>query len=427
MHITILTFGSRGDVQPYLALGVGLQQAGYNVRLAAPPPFADFIQSKGLEFMPIEGEPQAMLEGEAGQKWLENNKNNPLVVFSDYAEVVRPVLRQQFDCSLAACEGTDAIIYGFLAMVAPHIAEAANIPVFLGMLQPYTPTTAFPSVFIPPNPNLGPLYNWGSHVLMEQLFWQSFRTEINNWRQEVLGLSPWSWWGHSAASIQPILLGYSPIAVPKPSDWSLQHHVTGYWFLNEEQNWQPPSDLLDFLAAGEKPVYIGFGSMLDRCPEKTTENTIEALKRTGKRGILLKGWGGLDTKIDSDDIFTIESIPHSWLFPQMSAIVHHGGAGTTGAALRSGVPMVVTPFMADQPFWSDRMNKLGVAPSPIPHKEMTAETLARAITKVTEDERIKARSRQLGEQIRAEDGIGNTVKLIDRYLQRKPESNLVPA
>ncbi|WP_323227437.1 glycosyltransferase [Spirulina sp. 06S082] len=425
MRLTILTFGSRGDVQPYVALGVGLKQAGYTVRLAAPPPFASFIQSWGLEFMPIDGEPQAMLEGEIGQRWLENNGKNPLRLFSDYAEMVRPVLRQQFDCSLAACEDTEVMIYGPLAMAAPHIAEALNIPAFSGMLQPYTRTKAFPNCFTSPNLNLGPWYNWGSHVLMEKLYWQALGKPINQWRKDVFGLPSWPHAGHFSTPGHPILFGYSSAAIPKPNDWSSKHHVTGYWFLPDESNWQPSSALLDFLAAGEKPVYVGFGSMLNRCSERVTDNVIEALKRTGKRGILMKGWGGLSTNIDDDDIFTIDSIPHSWLFPQLAAIVHHGGAGTTSATLQAGVPMVIVPFLGDQPFWGHYMNKLGVAAPPIHQKNLTAEALTNAIATVTEDENIKARSRQLGEQIRAEDGIGNTIKLVDRYLQKKSNPTLI--
>jgi sterol 3beta-glucosyltransferase len=426
MRVTLLNFGSRGDIQPFIALGVRLKQAGHTVRLAVPSAFAPLIQDWGLDFMPIEGDIKMMLDGDAGQKWVENSRN-PIRLFLDYAELVRPVLRQQFDSTLAACEDADVIIYGFLMMAVPHIAEALNIPAFLGLLQPYTRTTAFPSCFVPPGLNLGPLYNLGSHILTEQLFWQPFRKEINNWRHEVLDLPPWPWWGRGGTPLNPILLGYSPTVIPKPDDWSSMHNVTGYWFLPEATDWQPPSALLDFLAAGEKPVYIGFGSMFNRDPERLTENIIQALKQTGKRGILMKGWGGLSAEIDDDDIFTIDSIPHNWLFPQMSAIVHHGGAGTTGTALKSGVPMVMVPFMGDQYFWGDRMKKLGVTVSPIPQEKLTAEALANAIAKVTEDENIKVRSRQLGEKIRAEDGVGNTVKIIDRYLQKKPDSSLATA
>ena len=425
MRLTILTFGSRGDVQPYVALGIGLKKAGYTVRLAAPPPFASFIQGWGLDFMPIEGEPQVMLEGEIGQRWLKNNETSPLRLFADYADMVRPVLRKQFDCSLTACEDAEAIIYGLLAMAAPHIAEALNIPAFIGYLQPYTRTKVLPNCFTEPDLNLGSSHNWESHLLMEKLYWQAFGEPIDRWRKDVFDLPPWPYPGQFSAPDCPILLGYSATAIPKPEDWSSMHHVTGYWFLPDEPNWQPSSALLDFLEAGEKPVYVGFGSMFNRCSETITENIIKALKLTRKRGILMKGWGGLDVDIKDDNIFTIDSIPHSWLFPQMSAIVHHGGAGTTASALRAGVPMAIVPFLGDQPFWGYYMNKLGVAAPPIHSSNLTAEALANAIAQITEDEIIKQRSHQLGAQIRAEDGVKNAVELVDLYLQRKSKPALI--
>ncbi|MGK7927641.1 MAG: glycosyltransferase, partial [Spirulina sp.] len=234
-----------------------------------------------------------------------------------------------------------------------------------------------------------------------------------------LGLKPWPLLGQPRTQLYPTFAAYSPSVLPKPQDWSSNYHVPGYWFL-EDEDWQPPSDLLDFLAAGKPPVYIGFGSMVSRHPEKLTATILEALQRTNQRGIIMRGWAGLNPKENNDRIFVTDSIPHHWLFPKVAAVIYHGGAGTTAAALRAGVPLVPIPFGGDQHFWGDRMQKLGVAPSRIPHKKLTAEALASAIAKVTGDESIKNRARQLGGRIRAEDGIGNTLRLIDRYLQRKP-------
>jgi sterol 3beta-glucosyltransferase len=419
MHLTMIAVGSRGDIQPFVALGVGLQKIGYRVRLAATPSFRNFIQNRGLEFTPLGADFKDFICKEAGLAWIERG-DNPINLFLDYAELVRPVLRQELDSCFAACQDTDAILYGIGILACPHIAEALRVPIFSGILQPYKRTKAFPSCFLSSYRNWGGLYNWGSHFLIEQLLWQPFRSEINRWRQEVLGLKPWPFLGESHAQTPPTFAAYSPSVLTKPKDWPSHYHVSGYWFLEDNWNWQPPSDLLAFLAAGKAPIYIGFGSMPSRHPEKLTEIIVEALQRTNQRGIIMRGWAGLNPKNNSDRLFVTDPIPHNWLFPEVAAAVYHGGSGTTAAALRAGIPLVIIPFCGDQHFWGDRMNKLGVAPSPIPHKKLTVEALARAIAKVTEDENIKVRSRQLGEKIRAEDGVGNTVKIIDRYLQKQP-------
>jgi sterol 3beta-glucosyltransferase len=171
----------------------------------------------------------------------------------------------------------------------------------------------------------------------------------------------------------PILYGFSPSVIPAPSDWNGNTFITGYWFVDESENWQPPTALLDFLQSGSPPVYIGFGSMSNRNPEQTADLVIQALALTNQRAILLSGWSGLQKANTPDSIFMIDSIPHSWLFPRVSAVVHHGGASTTAAGLKAGVPSVIIPFFGDQPFWGQRVADLGVGPKPIPRKKLTAE------------------------------------------------------
>lgn len=425
MHVTMIAVGSRGDVQPFVALGVGLQKIGYRVRLAATPSFKNFIQDRGLEFTPLGTDFKDFLCQEVGLAWIERG-DNPINLFLDYAELVRPVLQQELNSCFAVCQDTDAVFYGLGIPACPHIAEALEIPAFSCLMQPYKKTRAFPSCFLASQKNWGGLYNWSSHFMVEQLLWQPLRSEINRWRKETLGLKPYPCLGQPVSQTPPTFAAYSPSVLPKPEDWPSHYHVPGYWFLEDNKNWQPSSDLLDFLAAGKPPVYIGFGSMPCRDPEKLTATIIEALQKADRRGIIMRGWAGLNPK-NSDRIFVTDLIPHDWLFPKVAAVVYHGGSGTTAAALRAGVPLVPIPFCGDQHFWGDRMQKLGVATSPIPHKKLKLKALSRAIAKVTTDENIKVRAHQLGAQIHAEDGVGNTVKLIDRYLQKKSKSTLVAA
>ena len=191
--------------------------------------------------------------------------------------------------------------------------------------------------------------------------------------------------------------------------------MTGYWFLDPSIEWTPPADLVDFLQSGTPPIYIGFGSMGNRKPEETTRIALKALAMTGQRGVLAAGWGGLSQTDLPETVHMISSIPHSWLFPRMAAVVHHGGAGTTAAGLRAGIPSIVVPFFGDQPFWGQRVAKLGVGPVPIPKRQLSAERLTAAINQAVQNRPMRNQAAALGEQIRAEDGIAQAVSIIQHY------------
>jgi UDP:flavonoid glycosyltransferase YjiC (YdhE family) len=254
-----------------------------------------------------------------------------------------------------------------------------------------------------------------THHLVRQVMWQGFRSADKAARQEVLGLPPAPFWGpYNSPHIQglPVLLGYSSAVIPRPPDWPENNHVTGYWFLDEATDWTPPAGLMAFLEAGPPPVYIGFGSMSSRNPEETAALVLEALKQSEQRAILLSGWGGLQASDVPDSVFMIDAIPHAWLFPRMAAVVHHGGAGTTAAGLRAGVPSIIIPFFGDQPFWGQRVAELGVGPESIPRKKLTAERLAQAIQIAVSNQAMRQRAAELGERIQAEDGVGRAVDIV---------------
>jgi UDP:flavonoid glycosyltransferase YjiC (YdhE family) len=215
-----------------------------------------------------------------------------------------------------------------------------------------------------------------------------------------------------------VLYGYSRHVWPPPGGWDATNHVTGYWFLDAHADWLPPQDLLEFLDAGDPPVYVGFGSMGNRNPAEAAEITLQALQRAGQRGVLAAGWGGLSPAELPESVYMTSSIPHNWLFPRMAAVVHHGGAGTTAAGLRAGIPSIVVPFMGDQPCWGQRVAALGVGPRPIPRRKLTVEALAAAIGQAIHDSQMRQRARQLGENIRDEHGVANAVAIVRKLLPR---------
>jgi len=419
MRITIIANGSRGDVQPFVALGVGLRAAGFTVHVAAPTPFRTFVEERGLVFEDLEFDPRQVLTDELGQAWLETG-HNPFGFIGRLKPIVEPLMDQFLAATLRACEGSDAIVFSPLGVFGWHYAEAAGIPAILASPVPAVRTTHIPNPIVPPLP-LPRLTNPLAYRIPELFAWQMFGGVTNRWRVNTLGLRPLPPGGpyrRIAREREIVLHGYSPSVIPKPPDWGEHVHVTGYWFLDRPDDWQPPATLEAFLAAGPAPVYIGLGSMTGRDPEALTHLALSALQRTDQRGVLLAGWAGLGGIDLPEDVCLIDDIPHDWLFPQMAAVVHHGGAGTTGAGLRAGRPSILLPYFADQPFWGRIVHDLGAGPPPIPQKELTERRLTSAINRAVTSPGIHRRARNLGTQIRQEDGVATAVKILSQRLSQ---------
>ncbi|MDA1276960.1 MAG: glycosyltransferase [Verrucomicrobia bacterium] len=424
MNIIILAVGSRGDVQPYVAVGLGLQNAGHHVRMATHSNFKDFVEMRGLEFAEIKGNPKEWLDTEEGLDWLESGPGL-YKFYTGLKRFMEPVLESLLPTSLSACRDMDVILYSTVATSGPHIGEKLGLPTFPLMLQPAYPTGDFPSVIADSATTKNRIYNQFTHWITDQILHHSTRGSIDRWRKEVLGLSRATFLGPARVSRKkrvPHFLGYSPSVVPRPKAWGDHVQVTGYWFLDREENWVPPDELVRFLESGSPPVYVGFGSMTVRKSEETTRMIVSALQMTGHRGILLKGWGNLGSTNLPDSVLQIDSVPHDWLFPRMAAIVHHGGAGTTGAAIRAGVPSIITPFFADQIFWAARISSLGVGPASIPFSKLNDQNLADAIRLATGDSAMRGRSKALSEKICSENGVTRVVEAFENAI-RSPRTN----
>jgi UDP:flavonoid glycosyltransferase YjiC (YdhE family) len=292
-----------------------------------------------------------MLESEAGGGLL-NTGRDAFEFMRRFRQIIDPLVEHALDDMWRACQQADVIFYSLLAFTSHYIAQELRIPAIPALLQPLSRTRHFPTILSPFKSSFGGAFNLLSHILVEQIFWQSLRPSLNKWCQkQALPKAPF--WGHFAQSYQqkaPFLYGYSPTVVPRPSDWGEGIHVTGYWFLDTPLEWVPPPELVDFLASGAPPVCVGFGSMKSIALEERTELVLAVLARSRQRGILLTGWGGFSNSDLPDEVFKIEAVPHDWLFPHLSAVIHHGGAGTTAAAMRAGKPAIIVPFFFDQAF-----------------------------------------------------------------------------
>jgi sterol 3beta-glucosyltransferase len=423
MRIVIIASGSRGDVEPYVALGKGLRAAGHVVRLVTHQDFESLVTSHGVEFWPVAGSVQDVAQSMAGL--IESG--NFLAILAQMGKEAQRGALALAGASLAACQGMDLIVAGIGGVfVGIAVAEKLGLPLLQAYYIPFTPTRAYPAFVIPKPPSwLGTLPNRPSYLVARQVMWQAFRSADKRARREVLDLPAASLFGPFGSKCvrgQPILYGYSPSVIPPPADWGADIRVTGYWFLDPAEDWAPSPALADFLQAGPPPVYVGFGSMSSRNPTETANLVLDALARTGQRGIIHAGWGGLQRTDLPDSVLMVDGVPYSWLFPRVAAVVHHGGAGTTSAGLKAGVPSVVVPFFGDQPYWGQRVADLGVGPAPIPRKKLTVERLAQAIQTAVTDQAMRGRAAELGTKIRAEDGIGRAVAVVQEIEKRRAGS-----
>ena len=407
MRLVILTVGTRGDVEPYLALGLGLRGAGYEVRLVTDTAFEQDVRECGLEFAPLGAAFLSLLQTPEGRAALAGKNRLGLM------RRVMPLLEEMMDDAWAAAQDADALVYHPKALAGYHIAERLNAPGLLALAAPlYSLTAAFASPLL--SGDYGPRLNRLSHQAVLGATLLPYRRMINRWRKTRLGLPAFGNDRRLHGRPVPKPYAYSPLVVPRPDDWDASSQATGYWVL--ERDWSPPPDLLAFLEGGPPPVYVGFGSMVGRDAAATTALVRAALREAGQRGILATGYGGLDDASPEADVYTLGAAPHGWLFPRCAALVHHGGAGTTGAGLRAGKPTVVCPFFGDQPFWGTRVAALGLGPPPLPQKRLTAAALARAVVTAVSDAGLKERAEAMGERLRQENGVARAVALIGERL-----------
>jgi UDP:flavonoid glycosyltransferase YjiC (YdhE family) len=416
--LIFLTSGTYGDAAQYVALGRAVQAAGDRVVIATHRSFRALVESRNLSFALLDGNPSELMTqpGEQSALTFDGDWLRSLRATVRFWRAARPVYVRLLASAWQACREAkpDAIILGLPTTWGVHIAEALGVPCLWCCSQPLSRTRAFPSALLPTTFSIGPAYNWLTHLLAEQALWQPWRSLINRWRRETLGRPPAPFSGPGAA--RQVLYGFSPRVVPRPADWPPSHVITGYWFQDEPLGWTPPTELADFLEAGAPPVYIGFGSPGTRRPIETVHLITQALTLSGLRAVLALP-GGFPSNVPLPlNVLPISRTPHVWLFPRVAAVVHHGGAGTTGTGLRAGLPTLILPLAVDQFFWGKRVAELGVGPRPIPQRALNAEKLAQALTQAAQDQAMRSRAQILGDALRAEDGAGRAVGIIRMLL-----------
>lgn len=422
MRVLLATFGTRGDVEPHLALALRLRTAGHEVAIATAPRFEPMLSAYGVGLYPLDEGLLELLDTTAGRA-LFAELDGVFGILKTIPKVLRqvgPIHHRLVADAWAATEAfrPDVIVYHPKLFCMPAFAAYRGIPALLALFVPMLVPTAESPLPGLPNLPLGPIYR--------RLTWQALRLAMR------LGSAPFmTLWrrlhdpqgrSRGANALQlgpgrpvPVLHAYSAVVCPAPADWPAHARVTGWWFLPDAP-WAPPPALSAFLEAGPPPVYIGFGSMAGVDPQRTTEIVLAAVQRAGVRAVLAIGWGGLSAAALPPQVHVLDHAPHAALFPRMAAVVHHGGAGTTGAGLRAGRPSVICPFGVDQPFWGARVHALGAGPAPIPQRRLDVELLAAAMHRAVHDSSMRQRAEALGRAIRAEDGVGVALSCIEQRL-----------
>ncbi len=403
MQIVLMASGTRGDVQPMIALGKALKAAGHSVRVMAGSNFSSWIESHGLEAYPII-DMEVLMRSELGVKWVESA--NPMQQLKYMKALLDANQERYVTDTINGTAGAELLIGGFVSEpFLQAISEKHGIPLITAALQPYRATRSGTATLIPLLPRSNSILNDWMGMIGVRFMW-SVAADVTNILRTRLGLPP-----HTAATyqkaMQKILAIYavSPLVMQDSTA-----RMTGYWFLDED--YTPPADLLNFIESGDPPVYVGFGSMSSSDPARTVNMIVDALAKVGKRGVLARGWSGAAVTNLPSHVHLLDKTSHTWLFPRMAAIVHHGGAGTTAAALRAGKPMFLIPHLGDQPYWGRRMHELGVSVKPIPRPKLTAENFTSSLDALLQDSRIHANAAALGEKIRAEDGIKEAMNWI---------------
>ncbi|KAI5966737.1 ATG26 [Candida pseudojiufengensis] len=414
-RITLLTIGSRGDVQPYIALGLGLQKEGHKVTIATHSEFKDWIEKYHFTFKEIAGDPSELMSFMVGNNSMSVSfLKNAQAKFKDW-------IGKLLTTSWQACQGSDIIIESPSAMAGIHIAEALVIPYYRAFTMPWTRTRAYPHAFFVPDAKKGGSYNYLTHVLFENIFWKGIQSQVNKWRVNELDL-PKTNLSRMQQTKVPFLYNVSPCIMPPANDFPDWVKVTGYWFLDEGgDEYKPPKELVEFMNSAardnKKLVYIGFGSIVVNDATSLTKAIVEAVLEADVRCILNKGWSDRGKSKDKneievelpDEIYKSGAVPHDWLFPRVDAAVHHGGSGTTGATLKAGTPSIIKPFFGDQFFYATRVEELGVG---LALKKLTKKSLSEALITVTEDLKIVEKAKQVSEQISHEHGVLSAIEAI---------------
>jgi sterol 3beta-glucosyltransferase len=399
MIILIPTIGTRGDVQPFIALAQGLICAGHTVTLASHPVMKNLVESHGIAFAPIG--PDIDLAEETAA--IRQRSRNAVIGLVRGMRFGLEMVELSHEDILALCRDVDLLVVPAASAAGKNEADLMDLPYLSVSFMPWA---------IPWDEPGRPFMKRVVYGAIDGLVSLITTQPLNRMRNRQ-GLPPVGKEGFTSARLN--LVPISPVVFPPNPHWEDRHHTTGYWFVEEPAGWQPQADLLDFLDDGSPPLLFSLGAMSlgDGDARATASLFIDAIQRAGVRAII-QGWEMGMRQLDlPPKIYSARSLPHSWLLSHCAGLVHHGGFGTTSAGLRAGIPALVIPHMADQFYWAQRIHELGASPQPIRRTRLEAAGLGAALQELVQDDNLRTKASTLGKQIRAENGVENAVRLIE--------------
>lgn len=423
MRITMISIGSAGDVYPYIALGKELTRRGHTITLAAFAKFESLVRSAGLQFFALPGNASRFIES------IMQPDTNIFNYLSGFEKEVVPYAIPMVEAMTASCENAEMVVCTFFGDVTYSIAEKFRIPCVQTHYYPMDSNDITP---IPVTPIL-PIkkgYNEMTYKVSYLAIGLLEKKLIGTWRSEnglpsrkVRPYPDYTVNGHT----MPVIYALSESLFPRPDSWCSNTYITGFWREESPVHYTPEEGLRKFLNQPGDKVYIGFGSMNSGDMGKTLAIVTKAVHAAKVKAVLAKGWGGPEELAQNDpDIYYMQDfVPHDWLFEQVDAVVHHGGAGTTASGLLAGCPTLIIPFGGDQPFWGSRIREMGFGPKPIRRESLTAEKLARGLTELLHTPEYRTAAREVSEKLRREHGVQKAADIIESegvlFRQMNPE------
>ncbi len=414
--LLMIAFGTRGDVDPTLELAGSVRHRGVDVRLAVPSDFVGAVEARGLASVDLGVSTTEMLGSDVGRRWVEGSQRSPRVALALLRSMFNEFGPRAAEATLAEHRPDEAVASNVLTFgIGAALAEARQVPHLQLLLAPITPTSLAEASAAPFHTGTKALDLAVGRLGLRAVHWAG--AEPVNSLRSSLALPRWRTRHHVARWMEtPVVYGFSRHVVPVDPEWPDSTVVTGYWWGDERTPSTPPAVLGDFLSSVPRPVYVGFGSMLGGLDaEAAVQVACEAIVRAGVHGVVARPG---DARVTPDGrVCLVGDVDHAWLFPRMSAVVHHGGAGTTAQAIRAGVPSTAVPRLGDQPYWGRRLAELGVGMPPLPPGKLDAASLAEVIVGML-DESMSNRASRLASLVRGEDGVGRATDAVVDLLRQ---------
>lgn len=427
MHLIIATTGTRGNVQPYLAVGKELKKRGNRITVATHEDYRTLVESHGLGFRSVCGSYREIFTSPAALRWIASSRN-PIKFARGFRKLFEPVAEDwinEFDSALADADG---VIVNAIAVAALTALESRKIPRVILFTAPSVPSGRLGITSLPRIPFLAAWAERSINRLVLDQAWSVGKTaQARFLERHDLQLPPKPLWRENLDRGIGHLHLFSEAIIPRPADWPECAEITGFCFLDAPEYWQAPAALIEFINAGAPPIYVTYGSQSGMDPVTLSAITRDAIRSTGQRAVIGINKEKIAGAKDLENMFFVDDIAYDWLFPRMAAIVHYGGAGTASAALRAGKPSVVTPFFSDQHFWARRLAKLGVSPPPVPKNHLNSNRLANELLSLVLEPSYARRAAEISRLIQSEDGASRTANRIEHYLNILPRNIEKPA